>query len=181
MSTTTRNPAKRSRLLDWKSEARILADSPKSEPTKPTNPLSEPCPGGSVGFVGATPAISAKIEEPAQADIDRASGILNRAGVRIMQPEGVTTIGVWSDLEGPEVRAALRTLEMNRLPVRFLDGADIPMRYKLRRVEGEPVPKSVLAGMERNPAEPWKVRDRMLNEMDWCPKGKPGREPAFPF
>jgi hypothetical protein len=41
------------------------------------------------------------------------------------------------------------------------------MRYKVRRVEGEPVPMNVLAEMERNPAEPWKVRDRMLNETEW--------------
>jgi integrase len=26
---------------------------------------------------------------------------------------------------------------------------------------------SVLAEMERHPADPWKVRDRMLNEMGW--------------
>jgi hypothetical protein len=30
---------------------------------------------------------------------------------------------------------------------------------------------SVLAEMERHPAEPWAVRDRMLNEMGWCSKG----------
>jgi len=45
------------------------------------------------------------------------------------------------------------------------------MRYKLRRVEGEPVPLSVLTEMEQHPAEPWKVRDRMLNEMGWCVAG----------
>jgi hypothetical protein len=45
------------------------------------------------------------------------------------------------------------------------------MRYKARRVDGEPVPLNVLAAMEQYPAEPWKVRDRMLNEMGWCSKG----------
>ncbi len=30
---------------------------------------------------------------------------------------------------------------------------------------------NVLAAMERHPADPWKVRDRMLNEMGWCSEG----------
>ena len=106
----------------------------------------------------------------------RASAVLNRAGVRIMALEGGATIGVWSDLDGPEVRAALRTFGSDRLPVRYLDGAGVPMRYKLRRVEGEPVPMNVLAAMEQHPAEPWKVRDRMLSEMGWCSKGIPWAE-----
>jgi hypothetical protein len=80
-----------------------------------------------------------------------------------MQLEGVTTIGVWSDLDGPEIRAALRTSASDGVPVRYLDGAGIPMRYKLRRVAGGPVPTNVLAEMSKHPAEPWKVRDRMLN------------------
>ena len=100
----------------------------------------------------------------------RASAVLNRAGVRIMALEGGATIGVWSDLDGPEVRAALRAFGSDRLPLRYLDGAGVPMRYKVRRVEGEPVPMNVLAKLERHPAEPWNVRDRMLNEMRWCPK-----------
>ena len=29
---------------------------------------------------------------------------------------------------------------------------------------------NVLAEMERHPDEPWKVRDRMLQEMGWCSK-----------
>lgn len=45
------------------------------------------------------------------------------------------------------------------------------MRYKLRRVEGEPVPIGVLAEMERHTvADPWKIRDRMLSEIGWCSK-----------
>ena len=101
------------------------------------------------------------------AELARASAILNRAGVRIMQLDGDTTIGVWSDLDGPKVRAALGIYGSERLPVRYLDGAAVPMRYKLRRVEGEPVPRNVRSEMERNPREPWKVRDRMLREMGW--------------
>ena len=154
MSTATRN-----RWIDWKPKARILADSAESEPTKPTKP-------GSEGFVGGTSAESPEIVAgPDPAELARASAILSRAGVRIMALEGGATIGLWSDLDGPEVRAALRTFGSDRLPVRYLDGAGVPMRYKLRRVKGEPVPMNVLAEMERNPAEPWMVRDRMLNEL----------------
>ena len=108
--------------------------------------------------------------EPDAAELARASSVLNRAGARIMQLDGVTTIGVWSDLDGPKVRAALGVYGSDRLPVRYLDGAAIPMCYKLRRVEGEPVPQNVLLEMERSPREPWKVRDRMLQEMGWGSK-----------
>jgi len=120
--------------MDWKPKTRILADTAEREPTKPSKP-------GFVGFEGATPAGSPEIEAgPDPAELARPSGVLNRAGVRIMRLEGVASIGVWSDLDGPDVRRALRTLGMDRLPVRYLDGADIPMRYKLRRGKGEPVP-----------------------------------------
>jgi hypothetical protein len=113
----------------------------------------------------------AQLSDPDPAELARASAVLSRAGVRIMALESGATVGVWSDLDGPEVRAALRTFGSEHLPVRYLDGAGIPVRYKLRRVEGEPVPLSVLGEMERHSAEPWKVRDRMLNEMGWCSKG----------
>ncbi len=103
-------------------------------------------------------------------DLARASAVLNRGGVRLMQLDGVTTIGIWSDLDGPEVRKALRVFGSDGLPVRYLDGAAVPMRYKLRRVEGEPVPQSVLLEMERSLREPWNVRDRLLQEMGWCSK-----------
>jgi len=105
--------------------------------------------------------------EPDPAELARASAVLNQVGVRIMALETGATIGVWSDLDGPEVRAALRTFGSDSLPVRYLDGAGIPIRYKLRRVEGEPVPMNVLAEMERHPEKSWVVRDRMLKEMGW--------------
>jgi hypothetical protein len=65
-----------------------------------------------------------------------------------MELDGLAAIGVWSDLDGPEVRAALRTFGSGGLPVRYLDAAAAPMRYKVRRVEGDPVPFSALAEME---------------------------------
>lgn len=106
-----------------------------------------------------TAANCATRESPHQLDLSRACAVLNRAGSRIVVLETGTTIGVWSDLDGPEVRTALRTLGLDQLPVRYLDGAGVPMRYKLRRVKGDPVSMSVLARMEQHPNEPWKVRD----------------------
>jgi hypothetical protein len=167
MSTSALHPATRSRWMEWKPKASILADSARSEPTKPSKPGSVP---GSVGFEGATPAESPEIEAaPAPAELARASAVLTRAGVRLMLLDGISTVGIWSDLDGPALREALRTFGSNH--VRYLDGAGIPMRYKLRRVEGEPVPAAVLGEMEQHPEEPWTVRDSMLTEMGWCPKG----------
>lgn len=106
--------------------------------------------------------------DPEHPVVVRARTLLNKTGVRTMLLEGAIAIGVWSDLDGPEIRSALRTIGLERLPMRYIDGAGIPVQCKLRRVEGEPVPMQVLAEMERHPAEPWTVRDRMLMEMGWC-------------
>jgi len=159
MSTTAR-----SRWLAWKPKGRISAEPAKVKPSETTKSLSDV-------FVASPPADSPEIEVgPDPAELARASAILNRAGVRTMALEASATIGVWSDLDGPKVRAAFRILGSDRLPIRYLDGAGVPMRYKVRRVSGEPVPMNVLASMQQHPAEPWKVRDRMLNEMGWCLK-----------
>jgi hypothetical protein len=116
--------------MDWKPKAQILADPAESEPTKPSKP-------GFVGFEGASSAESPEIQAgPNPAELARASAVLNRAGVRIMALEGGATIDVWSDLDGPEIRAALRTFGSDRFPLRYLDGAGVPMRYKLRRGGG---------------------------------------------
>lgn len=100
-----------------------------------------------------------------------------------MQLDGVITIGIWSDLDGPKIRDALRTLGWDQVPVRYLDGAGVPARYKLRRVEGEPVPMDLLREMEQHPSEPWTVRDRLLQERCsgpflW-PDGKARRHKGF--
>ncbi len=90
------------------------------------------------------------------------SAVLKRAGVRFMEFDGVSTVGVWSDLDTPEVRAAVQALGGADTPVRYLDDADIPLRYKVRGVAGEPVPSHVLAAVQSATAEPWRVRDAML-------------------
>ena len=148
---------------DGAPQATIFSDPAGDEPTRPSKP-------GSVGFVGAASAKFPEIRpEPVAAIFARASAVLSEAGVRLMQLDGVTTIGIWSDLDGPKVRAALAAFGSDQLPIRYLDGAGVPMRYKLRRVEGDPVPMSVLKEMELGPADPWKIRDQMLpKSVDWA-------------
>jgi hypothetical protein len=48
------------------------------------------------------------------------------------------------------------------LEVRYLDGNNVPLRYKVRRAEGQPPALSVLREMEAHPEAPWEVRDRLL-------------------
>lgn len=81
-------------------------------------------------------------------DTDRAVRLLNRAGTRIMRTDAGITIGLWSDKDAPHIRAALLTLGMDGLPVRYLDGEGIPARYKVRGVAGQPVALSKLREME---------------------------------
>ena len=165
MSAPTLHPASRSRWMNWTPKALILADTAESEPTKTSET-------DSVVSVGATSADSPEIEAgPDPAELARASAVLNRAGVRIIALGGRTMIGLWSDLDRPEVRAALRGLGSERLPVRYLDAPGVPLRYKVRRVEGDPVPTTVLAEMELAEDSPWSVRDRLLKEIAWCAKG----------
>jgi hypothetical protein len=72
-----------------------------------------------------------------------ASDVLYRAGARIMRLDDVTTIGVWSDLDGPEVRCATSCGEL-----------------KVNQSRGP------CLGSRQHLAEPWSVRDRLLNDMD---------------
>jgi hypothetical protein len=132
MSKTSLDSDKLSQWLDWKPNTSILSDSLESEPTKPSKPAS-------VGFGGAIRAQSSEIEAgPEPEELERSTTVLNGAGVRIMRLDGQFVIGVWSDLDGPQIHAALRTLDMDRLPVRYLDRDGIPTRYKLRRMEVNP-------------------------------------------
>jgi hypothetical protein len=98
-----------------------------------------------------------------------ARSVLNLFGVRMFHLDGDLTIGVWSDLDGLDIRAALNLLGHGGLPVRYLDGAGIPVTYAARMVAGEPVPLRVLTAMIRNPEEPWRIRDRMLTRIKWRP------------
>jgi len=150
-----------SRSLDGAPEARIIENRRCTAPPEPSKPSS-------AGLDGTPPTESPKVEaQQSAAELGRASAVLNRAAVRFVEVEGVTTLGVWSDLDGPGVRAALRTLGLESLSVAYLDGGSIPTRFKLRQVKGEPVPISVLAEMEQHPVDPRRVRDRILQEIGW--------------
>ncbi len=154
MSTVATRRAQ-SRWMNWRPKERISAECPERE-------ASEPSKHGSVGFEGACSGDLAKIGF-LERELTSAFAVLNRAGVRFMRLDGTDAIGVWSDLDGRDIRKALHTGGLSSLPVLYLDGAGVPMWLKLRRVEGEPVPLSVLAEMERHRAEPWETRDRLLN------------------
>ena len=120
MSIHTPYPPTRNRWLDWKPKAHLLTGQLESEPTKPSEP-------GFEGFDGTTSGKRTKIEtEPDPREVARASELLNRIGVRLKRIEGVLTISVRSGLDGPEVRGALHTLRMDRLPVRYLNGSRNP-------------------------------------------------------
>ena len=98
----------------------------------------------------------------------QAGAVLKANGVRLMMLDGVTTIGLWSDLDGPMLRAALKVFHPDGLPpIRYVDGPGIPMRYKARQIKGQPVPLDVVAAMVAAGQEPWVVRDRMLSAIGW--------------
>jgi hypothetical protein len=110
-------------------------------------------------------------EMPIAAQHAYARGVLNRTGVRIMALEDGQTVGIWSDLDSRQVRAAVETLGMEAWPIKYLDEPEIPARYKLRQIAGKPVPASVLLQMIRASSDPWERRDIMLAEMEERPGG----------
>jgi hypothetical protein len=186
----------RSRWLDWKPETQKFRETPRYEPTKPSKPGfvgfdgspladsqnlgAEICPPGEGKSATSMECKAGEAAEvlpcPSPEELAQASAVLAQAGIRLMRINGVDYIGVWSDLDGPRVRAALAVFHPDGIPpVLYLDG-DVPMRFKLRKVPGEPVPAHVLAAMEEEPNQPWVIRDRMLKEMNWSPDGIPWAE-----
>jgi hypothetical protein len=142
-----------------------LEKTPGNEPSKPSKPVcgvtDKTNKTGFDGFDGPCLGQIQKIDgEPDPAELSRASGVLDQAGIRLMRLESGDAVGVWSDLDLPAIRTALRVLGSGELPVLYLDGPNVPLRYKLRRVPGEPVPpQHIREEMERS-VEPWKVRNR---------------------
>jgi hypothetical protein len=100
-----------------------------------------------------------------------ASALLNYEGIRILKLKGRFVIGVWSDRDKPEVRAALDVLGMGQLPIRYLDSDTVPESYKVSSFKDQPIPWRVLKAMEEQSEAPWIVRDRLLDEIGWCPEG----------
>lgn len=156
----------KSRWMNWK-PGRILGESPDHEPTKPTKP-------GSVGFVGVTSAQDAKIREAEVghdlAAMQGAVALLNAAGCRIIRRPDGFSVGVWSDMDGPEPRAAIATVWPGA-PVVYLDGTrPLDPRYRVRAADDDRrlVPLSIVRAMEEAeaamPGSGWQVRDRLLAE-----------------
>jgi hypothetical protein len=97
--------------------------------------------------------------EPTAEELAWASAVFAQTGVRLVNLDGRLHIGIWSDLDNPAIRAAIATFHPEGVSVIYLDGPVTPVRYKLRRVPGEPVPTPVRLEMERS-QEPWKVRSK---------------------
>jgi len=69
----------------------------------------------------SAPTESAEIApKPTPKELAHASAVLAKAGIRLMRIDGMDVVGIWSDLDGPEARAALRTYGSGQLPVRYL-------------------------------------------------------------
>ena len=111
------------------------------------------------------------VEIEPDGELTRAGRVLDANGVRLLVLDGVLTVGLWSDLDGPHIRAALARFGSGQLPVRYLDGPGIPDRYKGRVPKGQPVPLDVVEAMSNAGDEwPWVVRDRMLLAIQWRPR-----------
>ena len=164
MSTQGCNPPDQSRWFKWVPKTRILDNSLERAPSKPSKHAS-------AGFGGVASAESPETEVRSNPNLARAAALLDRLGVRHIVVDGINIIGIWSDLDGPEIRSALATVGHGAVPVRYLDGPDVPLMYKVRRISGEPLPMQVLPAMQAELSEPWRIRDAMLRDMGWKPNG----------
>lgn len=59
--------------------------------------------------------------------------LLNLAGTRIMRTDSGFQVGIWEDLDGPELRTAIRSVGMSAYPVLHLEDAGVALQYKVRR------------------------------------------------
>lgn len=76
----------------------------------------------------------ARERQPGELDAGAAVDVLNLAGVRVWREGAAYFIGLWSDLDTPEVRVALTAAGVGGLPVRHLDGDGVPERMKRRDI-----------------------------------------------
>ncbi len=137
-------------LSKWVDDRRDSNGQTQMAPRYASGPTVEPPTCSTIEPFGATVVK----QETSHAEFNAATSSLNRAGVRMMILNGVPSIGVWSDSDGPEVRGALRILQMHKLPLRYLDGEEIPERYRTRRVDREPVRGVSLRRLNRTPSNP---------------------------
>ncbi|MGI9074289.1 MAG: hypothetical protein ACR2JB_23920 [Bryobacteraceae bacterium] len=90
---------------------------------------------------------------PTLAEIAEAMQLLNLCGVRIMRYDSELRLGMWEDLDGPELRHAIAAVGMHELRVVHLESAEVPIRFKIRSCP------------DRNPGESFEAwRQRALRE-----------------
>lgn len=114
-----------------------------------------------------TPAAVGGVPVPAAATADEvpdwAAAEIERTGARFLSIGGRGLVaGVWSDLDSLKLRDALEAAGGAGVPVVYLDGPEVPTRYKGRAVPGDPVYLDVLGEMMTAAGNPWQVRDRRL-------------------
>jgi hypothetical protein len=93
---------------------------------------------------------------PTDSEIAQAMRLLNLTGCRIIRNESVLEIGVWEDLDGVEIRQALRTVGLDAHPIVHLESAGVDLRYNVRRTpdraKGEPFAAWLTRAEEALPA-----------------------------
>jgi hypothetical protein len=93
---------------------------------------------------------------PTDHEIQLAMRFLNLAGVRIIRRDYDLQIGVWEDLDGVEIRQALRTVGLDAHPIVHLESAGVDLRYNVRRTpdraKGEPFAAWLTRAEEALPA-----------------------------
>lgn len=67
------------------------------------------------------------------AETEKAMWLLNLTGCRIIRRTNGLAVGIWEDLDCPEIRSAIRAVGMSGLPVIYLESPNVPIRYKVRR------------------------------------------------
>jgi hypothetical protein len=100
----------------------------------------------------------------------------------LIEINGVMHVGIWSWLDDMSLRAALAVFASDQAPVIYLDFPNVAIPDRFRQYRGdprldcEPPPAQVVAAMYAHPKEPWKIRDRLLERMNWRPPGTSKQE-----
>ncbi|MGI9072565.1 MAG: hypothetical protein ACR2JB_14925 [Bryobacteraceae bacterium] len=125
--------------LDWAPSPENLRTCPENELTKLTKSISVSSVGSYQGEGDTSSAVSVpqggtdKTDKSLSQEQAEAMQVLNLCGVRIMRYGSELRIGAWEDLDVPELRAAIQTVGIAELRVVHLEGADVPIRYKVRQ------------------------------------------------
>ncbi len=64
---------------------------------------------------------------------EQAAALLTLAGCHLLPGTGGMVVGVWKDLWGRELREALAAIGLTHYEIEFLDNADLPADYLIRK------------------------------------------------